>query len=96
MKRGQAALLPDRKPERVVTEFAHSLRSGWRRFAVWMNRTLNPVPLSYGRGYWLPRSAMSKSTIILVTVAAWLIGCVYSAYYYVTSILASPDIGPRL
>jgi hypothetical protein len=37
---------------------------------------------------------MSKLSIILVTVAAWFIGCSYSAYYYVTTILASPDIGP--
>ncbi|HEV2912389.1 MAG TPA: hypothetical protein VGX92_03635 [Pyrinomonadaceae bacterium] len=37
---------------------------------------------------------MSKTKIILLTIAAWLIVCAYAAYHYVATILALPDIGP--
>ena len=37
---------------------------------------------------------MSKPVIVLITIGAWLIGCAYTAYHYVTSILAMPDINP--
>jgi hypothetical protein len=33
---------------------------------------------------------MSKTGIILITIGAWLVGCAYAAYYYITSILALP------
>ncbi|MDT7779214.1 MAG: hypothetical protein QOC99_1726 [Acidobacteriota bacterium] len=35
---------------------------------------------------------MSKPVIILITIGAWLVGCAYTAYHYVTSILALPDM----
>ena len=37
---------------------------------------------------------MSKRVIILITVGTWLVGCAYTAYHYVTTILASPDVSP--
>ena len=33
---------------------------------------------------------MSKPVIILITVGAWAVGCAYTAYHSVTSILAPP------
>jgi hypothetical protein len=33
---------------------------------------------------------MSKPVIILVTVGAWLVGCAFTAYHYVVTILALP------
>ncbi len=35
---------------------------------------------------------MSKSSVILLTFFAWLIGCSLYAYFWVTSILASPNL----
>ena len=33
---------------------------------------------------------MSKTVIILITIGAWLAGCAYAAYSYITSVLALP------
>jgi len=37
---------------------------------------------------------MSKTSVVLITAGAWLVGCAYTAYHYVTSIPALPDINP--
>ena len=35
---------------------------------------------------------MSKPVIILITIGAWAVGCAYTAYYNVTSILGPPCV----
>ena len=35
---------------------------------------------------------MSKPVVILVTIAAWAVGCAYDAYHHVTSNIALPGI----
>ena len=37
---------------------------------------------------------MTRRNIIIYTIIFWAIGCWFYAYYYVTSIISSPDVTP--